>query len=296
MVKKDNIRIKYWDSPNFGDGLNGFLFNFFTNETCEKKNLRSTKLSENSDNERIILGIGSNLEFALPGDFVYGTGYQFKNTKVNDNLKKETILQVRGPITRKLLIKSGIQVKEHYGDAALLMPLMFNPLKIKKKYKFGIIPHFNEDKEIIKKMQSKFNKDTKVIDIYCADAMKNIRSFIIQVLQCEVILSSSLHGIIIGDAYNIPSYCIKVSNYFNKKKCGYDKFNDYCLSVNRKFNLYELTDFMKNSNEFNSKLPKYDARIDVKGMINRFPFIDVKVKTNCLNKLNNGFMDYIQTK
>lgn len=47
---------------------------------------------------------------------------------------------------------------------------------------------------------------------------------------CKKILSSSLHGLIVSDAYNIPNRMIKFSNKINGDGTN---FTDYFLSVKR---------------------------------------------------------------
>ena len=52
-----------------------------------------------------------------------------------------------------------------------------------------------------------------------------------QICSCEIIASSSLHGLIVPDAYNIPNCWITLSG---KISGGLFKFYDYFSSVNRK--------------------------------------------------------------
>ena len=113
-------------------------------------------------------------------------------------IKKAQFLAVRGPQTRKFLLKLGYQVPEIFGDPALLLPRFFYP-KVEKKYKFGIVPHYND----WKKVKDWFidNSELLVIDMMTT----NIESKTIEFLQCEKIISSSLHGIIVAHAYRIPA-------------------------------------------------------------------------------------------
>lgn len=56
-------------------------------------------------------------------------------------------------------------------------------------------------------------------------------NFIDQILSCEMILSSSLHGIIVADAYGVPNLWCKFTDYEAPGK-GF-KFKDYYLSVGK---------------------------------------------------------------
>ncbi len=87
--------------------------------------------------------------------------------------------------------------------------------------------------------------------------------------KCEFIASSSLHGIITADAYNIPSLWIKLSNNIIG---GHFKFQDYMLSVNRNqmepFLLSEEHTLTKILNSFEN----YKIKIDIDKLIDSCPF------------------------
>lgn len=154
---------------------------------------------------------------------VWGSGVISPNQELL--CKPSKVLAVRGPLTRKYLIDRSVECPEVYGDPALLFPKYYSP-KIEKKHKIGIIPHRNHI-ENIDFLRLKSNCDLKFIDIVNYGHWEN---FIDQILECDVILSSSLHGIIISDAYDIPNVWI------SPKELDYNerfKYLDYYLSVGK---------------------------------------------------------------
>ena len=69
-----------------------------------------------------------------------------------------------------------------------------------------------------------------------------IEQFVDELVSCEMIFSSSLHGLIIADAYNIPNRRV----IFGNKLIGGDfKFNDYEESK-KAIDLEELIKVFKN--------------------------------------------------
>lgn len=136
---------------------------------------------------------------------------------------------VRGPLTRTVLLNQGIDCPEVYGDPALLMPLYYHP-SISKVYKIGLICHYSEiGSKCIRNILK--SKNLHFIDIRrygtCTD-------FVDEVLSCEYIISSSLHGCIISDAYGIPNLWSRFSDY-QAEGCNF-KFRDYFLSVKKQVN------------------------------------------------------------
>ena len=123
-------------------------------------------------------------------------------------------------------MKKGIDCPEVYGDPALLYPMIYNP-KVEKKYKWGIIPHYIEfesarDREVLKNLE---NQGVRIIDICSGE-----QEFINELLEVENVISSSLHGLIMADAYGIPNARVNISN---KLIGGHFKFKDYYMSVGR---------------------------------------------------------------
>ncbi|MEA3315129.1 MAG: polysaccharide pyruvyl transferase family protein [Campylobacterota bacterium] len=169
------------------------------------------------------LVIGSILQRATNYSIVWGAGFIAKDSICCQNPKK--IYAVRGPLTRKILLEQDIYCPEIYGDPALLMPLIYNPKDIHKKYNLGIIPHYiDKNNEWLKSFN--LSSKVKIIDIQNNDS----KAFIDSVLECKKIASSSLHGIIIADSYYIPSLWIE----FSDKVYGDGfKFYDYFLSVKK---------------------------------------------------------------
>ena len=199
---------------NFGDWIGPYLY--------EKINGKPPiyKQPKNNDIQSVTLSVGSIINLTKRNAIIWGSGIMDKQTFF---IKPHKTLAVRGPLTRKRFLEMGYECPEIYGDPALLMPRYFNP-KIDKTHQIGIIPH-NVDLERI----SNLYKDTEGVKVISVlDSVENVVSHI---LTCKHIVSSSLHGVILGNAYNIPTAWV----HFSLKLPGDDvKFFDYFLSVGMK--------------------------------------------------------------
>lgn len=115
-------------------------------------------------------------------------------------IQKMDIRSVRGPLTKAALIGCGYNCPEVYGDPAVLMPLIYKP-NIEKTNDVGVILHFHQNMEI--------PSNLKNINI----KTKDYQSFVDELCSCKKIISSSLHGIILAEAYGIPAVFIKRQRY-----------------------------------------------------------------------------------
>lgn len=163
--------------------------------------------------------IGSCLRMATPQTMVWGTGFLHNR----DQLARPpfSVFAVRGPRTRRKLVEMAIPCPEVYGDPALLYPLLY-PVKPEKKYKYGAIHHIREI-DVVKQVD--INTEDSVIHI---DIRGGLKEVVDKITSCEVIISSSLHGVICAHAYGVDGYWMKPSDL----PLGDDfKFNDYFESI-----------------------------------------------------------------
>jgi len=167
--------------------------------------------------------IGSIIASSDKYTIIWGSGAIENRLNVNFDFLK--ICSVRGPLTRQLLLNSGYECPQSYGDPALLVSKYYKPF-VEKKYKIGIIPHYIDLSTEYLSLYSDI-PSVKIINLH---NYKDWRIVINEILSCEFIISSSLHGIIISDSYNIPNVWCK----FSMNIYGDDfKYKDYFYSVSR---------------------------------------------------------------
>lgn len=223
MFYRNTIRLFWWNEikiqgktyENFGDLLGKYLVEKISGKKVKWSN--PSRWSVGDVFCPVYLTIGSIITHANFKCVVWGSGIISKK----DKIQRSQFLAVRGPQTRKYLLKQGHEVPEIFGDPALLVPRYYKS-ETRKKHKIGIIPHYI-DYDRVKKLYS-VNDDVTLIDM----RTNNIESTIEKILECEKIVSSSLHGIIVAHAYGIPAVWQKFSNNI----FGDDiKFQDYFESV-----------------------------------------------------------------
>jgi len=122
---------------------------------------------------------------------------------------------VRGRLTADKLTNKQVEV---LGDPGLLSDILLTDRRIEKRFRVGIIPHYTDHRHPFV-TEFSHQKGVTVINVFSETI-----DFLQQVSQCEIILSTSLHGLIIADALNIPNGWIKLSDNIRGKDF---KFADY---------------------------------------------------------------------
>ena len=197
---------------------------------------------------------------------IWGSGIVYPDQAIKE--KPKNVLAVRGPLTRNYLLNYGVNCPEIYGDPALLFPKYYKPT-VNKKYKLGIIPHFRDkNNKFLEKYKN--NNDVLIIDV---TNIKPWSKFIDDINSCQNIVSSSLHGIIISDAYGIPNTWIEFDAGESKRFA----FQDYLLSVNKHID----TPFIINNNidvdDLMEECKKWtEPKIDLDLLLSVCPFKTVK--------------------
>lgn len=217
------IPLFYWserkfifkDKENYGDLLSKYLVEKISGRPV--KFVQPKKQPWYKWDKKNYLAIGSIIHHATKDSIVWGSGIIDSHQKI----APADFRAVRGPKTREFLLDLGYDCPQIYGDPALLLPKFYFP-KVEKKYILGIIPHYHDYEQVNEFYGT--NSEILVIDLMTLDVEEVTR----QILSCEKTISSSLHGLIVSHAYQIPSVWVE----FSKKLFGDGiKFQDYLESV-----------------------------------------------------------------
>lgn len=217
-----NDRNLFWAcrvERNFGDWLAPYIFKYLSQSEPVFCKPQSLWIGE------VYFTIGSIFHHIKKSDvaIVWGSGIINRNI---DFKRPKRIHAVRGPLTRRRCHALGVHCPPIYGDPAILMPLFYSPGRRTRK-KIGIIPHFVD----FASCEAIFRD---VPDLRLIDVLRHPEQVIDDIVSCERIASSSLHGLIIAHAYGIPAVRLVVSE--NIKGDGV-KFEDYRLSLGNSFPL-----------------------------------------------------------
>jgi pyruvyltransferase len=211
----NGLKLFYWklspNSENLGDYLSKVVVSHFI---PKGSNLLSPK------KHKTIYSIGSIIGFRCQNAVVWGSGIlnAHKSRKKNVCHSKLDVRAVRGPKTRQVLLDWGISCPEVYGDPAILMPLIYKPKSTEKKYPVSIVLHYEHNQFDIPEDQ-----DIHLIDI----CTTNYKQFIDEISQSSLVISSSLHGIILAETYGVPAVPLL------KRDAIVFKFEDWYLSTGR---------------------------------------------------------------
>lgn len=229
--KDDERNCVFWWEPksgshNAGDHLAKIIVK-------QMLTLHDYEIIDKRSKSNKLLSIGSVMHFAKTGDTLWGTGI---NGKISADLLKFTNLDVRavrGPLTRDFLMKRGISAPEIYGDPGILLPYFFSRellLNSREPQKeFIIIPHMNEN----------FDDYKTYKDNLCSPRQGAI-SFTREIVNSKFVISGSLHGLIIAEAYGIPA--VFLDNNSGEAKFKYD---DYYYGTER--NSYPIVKEIKDA-------------------------------------------------
>lgn len=229
----------YWDDEvNIGDQLSPYLIQKITGRRC---------FSARSYEGFYAIGSILNRQVLLTDSVVWGSGtltrdaFRTKRIKIfpitrsipkilrrmRPEVQKADIRAVRGPRTRELIINAGFQCPDVFGDPAILMPRFYIPKSLPAS-KAGLILHHTQESDATRKLAE--NCGFKAISIFRKGA-DQLESFVDELCSCEKVFSTSLHGIILAQAYGIPAQWIRVENTPIHKDEDH-KFADYFGGVN----------------------------------------------------------------
>lgn len=243
------VNIIYWRKSKSMENVGDLLSKIIVEAMVTRFNLKEPK----SITSPRISGVGSIIQSLTFKTTVWGSGIITEGS-IGNLLKRKLVLDirsVRGPETRRVLLSNGYKCPELYGDPAILLPLIYQPQGLVKKLDYVVVPHHLK--------QDNYKNESNVVSTITSDW----KGFINKILEAEYVISASLHGIIIAEAYGVPAILL------NDLQFDLFKFNDYYFSTGReKYKIAEniehakalgpeiLPDFKEIQNDLIDAFPK----------------------------------------
>jgi len=125
-----------------------------------------------------------------------------------------TVTATRGPLSEHLLTGKPEGAVGVYGDPVWLLPRFYAPVPV-KKWKLGVIVHLSElaDRDPETHVKSELQRYSipeslkdhiHLINTVTPISMTSIKDKIDEILACDRIVSTSLHGMVFAESYGIP--------------------------------------------------------------------------------------------
>ncbi|WP_341359325.1 polysaccharide pyruvyl transferase family protein [Georgenia sp. M64] len=175
----------WWDGhPNFGDGLTSWLLPHFGVIPVHRVPGRAE-----------MVGVGSIIEH-MPEDFsgvVWGSGLMHDEQRP---LPGATVLAVRGELTRA---RTAAPADTPLGDPGLLVSHLMRRPPV--RWRVGLVPHgHHRSNRAVLALAERYPRDVHLINVHGRTG-----SVVREIASCRYVISSSLHGVVVADAFGIPA-------------------------------------------------------------------------------------------
>jgi hypothetical protein len=159
----------------------------------------------------------------------WGTGIDPLKNPIDSNLgyyqkppkTKFCVHALRGRFSAQILRNQEIQVPTVYGDPVWFLPSIIPPTP-KKQYELGVIVHLSELTELtdtagIKetllryKLPPSLSDSIRIITTITQPNFTALKQKVQEITSCKRIVSTSLHGLVIAETYDIP--CVWFRNF-----------------------------------------------------------------------------------
>lgn len=227
----------------------------------------------------IIFGTGF---ISKDGDLGGGDFTSTQNRMVN---RPFDVIAVRGPLSRQKLLDHDIECPENYGDPLILMPCIYDKSCNVEDKKVGIIPHYiDKDSDKVKKLEKNLTDSGYEVSIIDIEIGHDYPKLIDEINACKYIISSSLHGVIMGLVYKKHTCFLEFSNKMIGDRF---KFFDFFKSIDIDFEYKE---------DYTSDILNHTITIDYSklrdvgiNLIKICPFIDRARKNILIDKYSSFY-------
>jgi len=166
-----------------------------------------------------LLGIGSILNWADANSVVWGSGCIAPGALPPE--RPRAVVAARGPLTCEQLQRMGVPAPAAIGDPGALIGDLYPQPRQPEANLIGVIPHYADLKHPY--VDAARQKGALIID-----PLSPLEDYLDALARAEVIVTSSLHGVVFAHALGRPAAWVELSDQVIG--AGF-KFRDYFASV-----------------------------------------------------------------
>jgi pyruvyltransferase len=221
------VALYYFESrrhPNVGDRLNVDLLRTLTGRTARAATADdATHVCIGSLLEAFLCRASEPPRGGLPLA-VWGAGFigppGLRDGRVERPTRPLDVHAVRGRLTLERLRAMGVDVSlTALGDPGLLARMLVPTAPARPRYRLGLVAHYVDERDPAFARVRARVPSTRLIRVG-ADPSQ----FLAELRECEMVLSSAMHGLIAADSLGIPNARIRVADRITG---GDYKFHDY---------------------------------------------------------------------
>jgi pyruvyltransferase len=243
------IELTYWKPAggvNFGDELSRTITELMLAR-------RGVTIQDEIPASKQLLAVGSVLHHAREGAIIWGSGVNGSTYAWQHRARNIDVRAVRGPRTRDFLSRQGINVPEVYGDPAILLPELTNGrFSVTGRDAIAFVPNLH-DMALV--------KDNPPNDIRVIDPKRSWNVVVKDILECRLVLASSLHGLVVAEAFGIPARYVRLSD-----REGLFKYADYYEGTGRPL---EFATSLEQARDMGGHA---EPKIDRQALMDAFPY------------------------
>ena len=213
-----NLKLMTWRPPaggdNFGDALGPPI--------CEAQVQRLGRSVDRPATRRRLWTVGSVLHRTRAGDVVWGSGAN--GNALGHNLARSVdIRAVRGPLTAQWVADQGRPAPTVFGDPALLLPTLMPEFVRTEDSRSDaptlLVPHMDD-------MSTAHELATDAVLL--VSPFGPWRDCVAALASARLVVASSLHALIVAEAFGVPARMLRVS-----EREPTFKYRDYYESTGR---------------------------------------------------------------
>ncbi len=167
-----------------------------------------------------LFAVGSTLHYADDNDVVWGAGVNGKISEESHRFRALDVRAVRGPRTKQFLKRWGVSCPDVFGDPGILCSKLWPFESSSSQERITYVPHFRED--------MRRHADSELNSVQVLSPFSAMPRFFQTVASSSLVLSSSLHGIVVAESYGVPAILVE-----NQSGESLFKYADYYEGTGR---------------------------------------------------------------